>query len=178
MLRLLLASGVISIGALGAVEFIKRNHDREAVNQSELVALETETKPQSTQKIALRLSGVESIPRDQTGHYRTNIKLNNFNVQGLVDTGASTIAINETTARRAGIRLQPSDYIYEVSTANGKTKAARAIISQVTLGSIRIADVEAMVMQDSSLGTVLIGMSFMNQLRGFEYKAGNLVLRR
>ncbi|WP_026480411.1 TIGR02281 family clan AA aspartic protease [Ahrensia sp. 13_GOM-1096m] len=184
MLRLLLAASIISISALGAVEYLKRNKahlnagqtPRQTTEQKQVT--KADNKPQTVKKTALRLSGVEHIARDQTGHYRSNIKLNNFNVQGLIDTGASTIAINETTARRAGIRLKPSDYIYEVSTANGSTKAARAVIRQVTLGSIRIADVEALVMKDSSLNTVLIGMSFMNKLRGFEYKSGKLVLRR
>jgi aspartyl protease family protein len=178
MLRLLLAASVISAAALGTVEYLTRNQDTASALTEKRQEAVPETKPQPAKNTALRLSGVEKIARDPSGHYRTNIRLNNFNVQGLIDTGATTIALNETTARRAGIRLQPSDYIHEVITANGRAKAARATIGQVTVGSIRIMNVEALVMEDSSLSTVLIGMSFMNKLRGFEYKAGNLVLRR
>ncbi|MDZ7823931.1 MAG: TIGR02281 family clan AA aspartic protease, partial [Ahrensia sp.] len=75
-------------------------------------------------------------------------------------------------------KVAAKDFIYEVSTANGKTKAARVVIDTVTIGSIRVNDVEAMVLSDKALNTVLIGMSFLNRLRGFEYKSSRLMLKR
>ncbi len=134
-----------------------------------------ETKPQAQ---AVRLSGRERIPRNPRGHYEATFSLNNARVKGLIDTGATTIAINESTARKAGIRLSRKDFKYPVRTANGETMAATATIRQVSIGSIRVRDVEAMVLSDKSLSHTLIGMSFLNQLRGFEYDAGNLILRR
>lgn len=127
---------------------------------------------------APQLSGTERIARDRGGHYVAEFQLNNTRVDGMIDTGASAIAINETTARRAGIRLSDADFVHTVNTANGQTRAARAILNSVRIGSIRIDNVEAIVLEDRALDGVLIGMSFMNRLRGFEYSNGALVLRR
>ncbi|MEO1700442.1 MAG: TIGR02281 family clan AA aspartic protease [Pseudomonadota bacterium] len=137
------------------------------------VAEEQNAKPQP-----VRLSGVERVRRDQQGHYVGDFRLNNFRVKGLIDTGATTIAINESVARRAGLRLRRDDFKYQVNTANGAVVAARATINDVQIGQIRVSAVEAMVLPDETLNVVLVGMSFMNRLRGFEYDNGQLVLRR
>ncbi|MEL6818774.1 MAG: TIGR02281 family clan AA aspartic protease [Pseudomonadota bacterium] len=137
------------------------------------VAEEHTAKPQP-----VRLSGVERIRRDQQGHYVGEFRLNNHRVQGLIDTGATTIAINESVARRAGIYLRRDDFKYTVNTANGAVRAARATINNVRIGQIKVAEVEAAVLPDEALNVVLVGMSFMNRLRGFEYDNGQLVLRR
>ncbi|MEO0543300.1 MAG: TIGR02281 family clan AA aspartic protease [Pseudomonadota bacterium] len=137
------------------------------------VAEEQNTKPQP-----VRLSGIERVRRDQQGHYVGDFRLNNYRVKGLIDTGATTIAINESTARRAGIYLNRDEFKYTVNTANGAVRAARATINNVQIGQIRVAEVEAAILPDEALDIVLVGMSFMNRLRGFEYDNGQLVLKR
>ncbi|MEL6436488.1 MAG: TIGR02281 family clan AA aspartic protease [Pseudomonadota bacterium] len=121
--------------------------------------------------------GTEYIQRNPRGHYTAEFRLNRHRIEGLIDTGATTIAINETTARKAGFFLHPNDFKYDVSTANGTVKGAAVVLDMVEVGSIRVRNVEALVLPDQSLNTVLIGMSFMNRLRGFEYRNGDLVLR-
>lgn len=125
-----------------------------------------------------RLSGTERLRPDSRGHYVAEFRLNNVRVQAMIDTGATTVAINESLARRAGLRLSRSDFVNPVDTANGRVMAARATLDDVRVGSVRVRDVEALVLDDRSLSTVLIGMSFMNRLRGFSYENGALVLRR
>ena len=53
---------------------------------------------------------------------------------------------------------------------------ATAIIREVRIGSIRVRDVEAMILEDDGLNIVLIGMTFLNRLRNFEFSNGTLVL--
>ncbi|MDQ9783038.1 TIGR02281 family clan AA aspartic protease, partial [Serratia marcescens] len=52
----------------------------------------------------------------------------------MVDTGASVVALNETSAARFGLRPVPGDYTSRVTTANGTIKAARARIAMVEIG--------------------------------------------
>jgi aspartyl protease family protein len=52
-----------------------------------------------------------------------------------------------------------------------------SVIDEVRLGSIRVRNVEAMVLEDEALDTVLIGMSFLNRLRNFEFSNGTLEMK-
>lgn len=182
MLRYLFAA--LSLG-VSAVTFPAVFSDNKDVAQDAVVMARDAVRTQSAKQqvrtqeaSAPRLSGTERIPLGRGGHYIAEFQLNNERVDGMIDTGASAIAINQTTARRAGIRLSDGDFVYTVNTANGQTRAARAILNTVRIGSIRVDNVEAIVLDDSALNGVLIGMSFMNRLRGFEYSNGSLVLRR
>lgn len=178
MWRLLFMVGTISVSAIGVVTYIEKSQNEVAAFEQKASKSKPAPAAQKPQAQAVRLSGLERIPRNARGHYEAVFKINNARVQGLIDTGATSIAINETTARKAGIRLSRKDFKYPIRTANGETMGAIATINQVSIGSIRIRDVEAMVLNDNSLSHTLIGMSFLNRLRGFEYESGNLVLRR
>ena len=59
-------------------------------------------------------------PRTLLGDFRINGKP----IRGLIDTGATYVAVNKSTARRLGFGAADLDYRYSVSTANGETKAA------------------------------------------------------
>lgn len=105
------------------------------------------------------------IRGDRTGHFVANFSINGRSIQGVVDTGASAIAINRSTAKRIGISVAQSDFTYRVSTANGETYAAPVVIDKVEIGSIKVRDVPAMVLEDSALGMTLIGMTFLKQVQ-------------
>ena len=65
-----------------------------------------------------------SIPRDGRGHFATEGRIDGQRIAFMVDTGASVIALNESTAARFGLRPSRADYRATVSTANGTVKAA------------------------------------------------------
>jgi aspartyl protease family protein len=116
------------------------------------------------------------LSADSRGHFVAEFKLNGRPVEALIDTGATTVAINRSTARRIGINLVPADFVYRVNTANGTTKAAAATIAQMQLGRIYLENVEAAVLDDSALQTTLIGMSFLKRLDKFQVESGALLL--
>ena len=118
------------------------------------------------------------IESDERGHFSGTFLLNGRRIEALVDTGATALAINVSTARRIGIHLAPSDFIYSVTTANGKTKAAGATIREVEIGRIRQTDVEAIVLDDTALSGTLVGMSFLKRLSKVEVVDGALLLRQ
>ncbi len=119
-----------------------------------------------------------SIPADKTGHFRTELRFNGRKVEGLIDTGATLVAMNETTARKIGITVSRSEFKYDVNTANGKARAAVVRVDSIEIGRIRVDGVDAVVMEDKSLHNTLIGMSLLKQLARFEVKDEVLVLEQ
>jgi aspartyl protease family protein len=120
--------------------------------------------------------GKVRIEADGRGHFIAKVRMNGRPMEVLVDTGATSIAINKSTARRLGIELAEKDFRHKVKTANGETSAALAIIDTVEIGKIRVTDVEAIVLADSDLAGTLLGMSFLNRLARFEVSGGALLL--
>ncbi len=112
------------------------------------------------------------------GHYYTEVRMNNRPVKVMVDTGATMVALNETTARKIGIHLKASDFKYKVNTANGVTKMASAMIREIRIGNIRVQNVRAGISRDGALSTTLLGMSFLNQLKRFEVSGQTLLLEQ
>jgi len=141
-----------------------------SVQPQQQVAKVTEPAPQPVYGRKARLK------MDNRGHFITNAKMNNRNVEVLVDTGATSVAINKKTARQLGILLKPSDFKYTVNTANGTTKAATAMIKRIQIGNVTVNNVEAVVLDDKALSSTLLGMSFLSQLRSFEVKNKELLL--
>ncbi len=116
------------------------------------------------------------IAPDSRGHFITDIKVAGQSLRAMVDTGASVVAINASAARRVGLALKPADFKYRVSTANGETIAASAILPSIEIGRVRLENVEAMVLRDDALSDTLLGMSFLRRLRHYEVSNGALVL--
>lgn len=109
------------------------------------------------------------------GHYTGTFKMNGKPVDAMVDTGASTVAINVSTARRLGFSPAALDFRHNVNTANGSIKAAHVVLDRVEIGSIRVREVDAFVLSDDALTSTLVGMSFMSKLKS--YTAEKRVLR-
>ena len=117
-----------------------------------------------------------NIPRDDRGHFRVDGRIDGQRIGFMVDTGASVVALNESSAARFGLRPTPGEYRASVSTANGTVKAAPARLAMVDLGGIIVRDVDAMVLPDEALSENLLGLSFLSRLKRFEYANGLMVL--
>ncbi len=119
---------------------------------------------------------VATIPMDHGGHFTSSFRINGRSVTGVVDTGATVVAFNTSTARALGLHLQPADFTARVSTANGDTTAARVQLSRIEIGQIAVDNVEAFVLDDASLSGTLIGMSFMSKLASYKVEGRTLKL--
>ena len=116
------------------------------------------------------------VAADARGHFTSTFKLNGRQVDGMIDTGATLVAINTSTARRIGISLNASDFRHEVNTANGTIKAAVVTIDRLQIGKITVESVQAVVLDDKALRTNLIGMSFLQRLEKYQVENGTLLL--
>jgi aspartyl protease family protein len=119
-----------------------------------------------------------SIPHDARGHFVTEGRIDGQRIAFMVDTGASVVALNESSAARFGLRPSHNDYRMTVSTANGTVKAAPTRLAMVELGGLIVRDVDAMVLPDEALSENLLGQSFLTKLKRFEYANGKMVLEQ
>ena len=119
-----------------------------------------------------------NIPRDGRGHFKVDGRIDGQRIAFMVDTGASVIALNETSAARFGLRPSRNDFNATVTTANGTIKAARTRLAMVDVGGLVVRDVDAMVLPDEALSENLLGLSFLSKLKRFEYANGKMVLEQ
>lgn len=108
-----------------------------------------------------------TVPMSRDGHFTADFRINGRSVKGLIDTGATYVAINASTARHLGLRLVTSDFKHQVRTANGTTGAALVALDRMQIGAISVENVEAFVLDDKALSSTLIGMSFMSKLQSY-----------
>ena len=130
-------------------------------------------KPQAHYATGVRAA---SIPLSREGHFTADFHINGRSVRGLVDTGATYVAINQTTARMIGLSPANSDFKHQVRTANGLAKAALVTIDRIEVGSVSVHDIEAFVLEDQALSATLIGMSFMSKLQSYRVANNRLEL--
>ncbi len=109
------------------------------------------------------------------GHYQSKGLINGTPVNFLVDTGASTIAMNHFEAERLGIDYRAGQPIM-VNTANGVAKAFLVTLSSVSVGNIVIHQVPAAVSSTDSPSIVLLGNSYLSKV-DVKIEKGVLVLK-
>ncbi len=113
---------------------------------------------------AKRKSQKETIYKNSTGMYMTPGNINRRSVRFLVDTGASAISMNSEQAKQLGIRYKREGVPAGVSTASGFAKAYRIRLKSVSVGDIKQTNVEALVIEGSHPGPILLGMTFLGRL--------------
>jgi len=104
-------------------------------------------------------------------------KVDNVPATFLFDTGASTVVLRAQDARRMGLDAPGLDYDVRVTTANGSAMAAETRLDELAVGPIVVRNVRALIARPGALGENLLGMSFLERLRGYSVERGRLVLR-
>lgn len=117
------------------------------------------------------------IRRRPDGHFIARTMVNSVSLTMLVDTGASTVVLKPADAQILGVDMAKLRYTVPVQTANGTTYAAHVRLKRISVGSIGFNDVEALVSKPGALKDSLLGMSFLNRLRSYEFSGEFLTLR-
>ncbi len=114
------------------------------------------------------------IRQSPDGHFYATARLNGIERRMLIDSGATTTAISEATAKAIGVtprRVPP----VVITTANGMVEAARGRIETVRIGSLETRDLPIVV--SPAFGDFdVIGMNFLSRLRSWRVEGGTLVL--
>lgn len=117
------------------------------------------------------------IWQNSRGMYATVGSINRLPVDFLVDTGATSVAMNADEARRLGIDFRVVGTPTLVHTASGTARAWHLTLDRVQVGEIELTNVGAVVLEGPHPGRVLLGMSFLGQL-DMVRKNGALVLHK
>lgn len=100
------------------------------------------------------------------GHYLTPARINSHPVSVMVDTGATAVAMSLPQAKALGIDYRNGQLI-PISTANGYVKGYRVMLSRVTVGTVSVENVEAIVSLSNFPETILLGNSYLNRVKMF-----------
>jgi aspartyl protease family protein len=119
-----------------------------------------------------------SIAADAVGQFHAKASIEGQEVEVLVDTGATMVALTAETAERLGVFVDPAAPKVRTRTANGDSLVSPVVLRDVSLGSIEMNDVEAVVMPAGAGGDNLLGASFLKRLAGVEQRDGALALRQ
>lgn len=104
-----------------------------------------------------------SLYADSRGHFTGNMSINGASLKYLVDTGATTVALNSGDAKFAKIDYEKGEKV-PVNTANGVVTAYLVKVNTLKIGTIILNDVDVIVNEGGSPEIVLLGMSALNKL--------------
>lgn len=125
----------------------------------------------------LRLFPLTELKAVSGGHFITKAEINGRDIDVMVDTGATAVALSYEDAETAGLRPSSLDYTITVSTANGLAKAAPVTLEKVEIDGVRVTDVNGLVMPEGAMRGSLLGMSFLGRLQSFRVEDGILYLK-
>jgi aspartyl protease family protein len=103
-----------------------------------------------------------SLTADSRGHFITTGTVNGATIRFMVDTGATSIALGASDARRANVSTANARPVM-VQTANGITQAWLVTLDTVRVGDVTLNGVEGIVHQHD-MPIALLGMSFLNRM--------------
>ncbi len=117
------------------------------------------------------------IRKSAEGKFATTGAINSIGATLIVDTGATAVMLKYSDAEAAGVDVAALTFTTPVQTANGTVYAAPVRIRSISVGLLKLQDVEALVAQAGSLNENLLGMSFLRRLTSYELNGDFLTLR-
>ena len=101
------------------------------------------------------------LVRQDDGHFWLRATINKQNVDFMVDSGATTTAINASTARQIGLKADSTKSPIELETANGRISVASATVPSIIVGEYQV-DEHDVVISDKFGDTNVVGMNFLD----------------
>ncbi|HQQ62560.1 MAG TPA: TIGR02281 family clan AA aspartic protease [Pseudomonadales bacterium] len=102
------------------------------------------------------------IERGEQNHFFTPGMINGRQVHFMIDTGATSVAMDMHEADRLGIDWRNGKR-FLASTAGGATPSYSVVLKSVTVGDITINNVEGSVIVANMGSEILLGMTFLQQ---------------
>ena len=118
-----------------------------------------------------------TIRRQDDGHYWLQVDVNGKPVRFMIDSGATTTAVNASTARETGIEVDTDGYPVFLNTANGSVAAQRGIIQSLKIGTHEIGQ-HNVVVSESFGDTNVLGMNFLDSMQSWKVEANVMTLKQ
>lgn len=103
------------------------------------------------------------LTADPSGHFLPLGQINGKSVQFMLDTGATSVALGASEAKRINLKYEDGQRI-QLSTANGVATGYKIRLDSVRVGEVIAYDVEAVV-SPQPMPFVLLGNSFLNRFQ-------------
>lgn len=121
-------------------------------------------------------AGEVAFPVADDGHYYVLATVNGVPIKFMVDTGASRVVLSPRDAKRLGFHPEDLSFNIQSSTANGTVWSASVTLASVTVQTQVLENIQASVSQ-SDLDISLLGMSYLDRLKGYRVGRGALTLQ-
>ena len=115
------------------------------------------------------------LPADRRGHYVTPIELNGRRADAMVDTGATMVVMSLPQAKALGLDYRNGELV-TMQTANGLAKGYQLTLARVSVGTVVVDNVAAVVNMSDFPEIILLGNSFLSEVH-MQRENGVLVLR-
>lgn len=148
--------GVKLLSVQGEAAVIEVNGQRQTLRVGEAPVSQGQSKTDAGAKRVV-------LTADSQGHFMPPGQINGRQVQFMVDTGASTVALSAADAKRIGLNYESGTKV-NVSTANGNVVGYRVQLDSVRVGDAQIFGVTAIVVPQS-MPFVLLGNSFLTRFQ-------------
>ena len=116
-----------------------------------------------------------TFEKDPRGHYFIKALVRGIPVLFLVDTGATRMVLSPADAERVGLNRDYLRFSGTSRTAGGVVKVAPIQLREVSVGPITLESVDASV-NSVPMRFSLLGMAFLERLRGFSFEGERLTL--
>jgi aspartyl protease family protein len=115
------------------------------------------------------------LRKSSDGHFWAQVELNGKSIRMMVDTGASSIALDPEDAQRAGIDLDTLNFNVPTMTANGPSTDAVVSFETIRVGDITLVKNTVSVMKARG-GVSLLGMDFLGRLSSVKVEGDTMTL--
>lgn len=118
--------------------------------------------------------GTLRIRVGDNGHYFVNAVVNGKSVRFMIDSGATKTTLTSEDARAANVPVDQDGMPVAIETASGLAQARRARVAHFAVGPI-IRDDYPVLVSDTLGENNLIGMDFLNRLKGWRVEGDEMV---
>lgn len=117
-----------------------------------------------------------ALKRQDDGHYWLQVDINGTPVNFMIDSGATTTAMNATAAADANIDVDSEGYPVIISTANGQVSAKRGSVQSMQIGPHKLAN-HHVVVSESFGDTNVLGMNFLDSMKSWKVEGNVMTLQ-
>ncbi len=116
------------------------------------------------------------LKRQDDGHYWVQVEINGKPVNFMIDSGATTTAVNAETAKETGVEVDSGGFPVIINTANGAVQAQRGNAKSLQIGPLKLNDHHVVVSENFGETNVL-GMNFLDSLKSWKVENNVMTLQ-
>jgi aspartyl protease family protein len=116
------------------------------------------------------------LDRKADGHFYAQGNANGAELNFLIDTGASVVALTNDDAQRLGLFWNPSELSMIGRGVNGEVMGKQVVIDRLAIGDIVAEKVPAVIIPDG-LHVSLLGQSFLSRVNNVSISGNRMTLK-